>query len=183
MSSPSKRIEPAVGSMDARDQPRERRLAAAGFADEADGFARWRRRDRRRRRHARLRCLPKKLSFGSGKCFTTPRNSQHRHRRCAFPPRAWPARAMSRQRLPRRGRRQRLAVLRHPAARSAAGHRLRPASGCCAQRSMRKGQRAAKRQPSGQCERIGRRALDGDQALVARDVPVERGTALISAQV
>ena len=34
-----RRIVPAVGLVDARDQPRERRLAAAGLADQADGLA------------------------------------------------------------------------------------------------------------------------------------------------
>ena len=55
MSMPSSRIVPAVGSTSRSDAVRDRRLAAAGLADEAEHLARARARTRRRRRRARRR--------------------------------------------------------------------------------------------------------------------------------
>ncbi len=116
------------------------------------------------------RCLPKNVSFGSGKCFTTPRNCSIgwrglllRYRRCLH---------RGGRRLARRRRRQGLAVLRDPAARLAARQDLeqvRMLRAALDPERATRGKTAAGRE----IDRIGRRAIDGDETLLARNMPVD----------
>ena len=102
---------PAVGSWMRAIEAREGRLAAARLADEPDGLAAPRRRDRRRRPRARPAAWPKKPSFGSGKCFTRPRTVEQRLPRPSSP--AWlPAARARRGASPARGRRRRQRLAR-----------------------------------------------------------------------
>ena len=163
MSWPSKHDRARGRLVDARDQPRQRRLAAAGLADQADGLARGDVEiDAVDRVHDAL--LAEEPSRGSGKCLTRPRTSSSGSPLHAVAAVA-DARRATRPRASRR--RQRLAGLRHPAARRCVParrqqRRVLVASARCGTDSAR-----AKRQPVGQSQRIGRRALDRGQPSLA----------------